>query len=264
MGTVFSFDVPDLSVDIRPSVRWLHEVDARFSTYRPDSEVSRLRRGDLRPAECHPDVRRVLEIGRWAEVDSGGAFTLTPTGALDPSGVVKGWAVEHAASLLVAAGSRSHLINGGGDVQTHGTGPDGSPWRVAITHPFIPRRVLAVVQGAGIAVATSGTAERGAHVTDGRTGESATALRSVTVVGYAGLTEVDIAATTALALGPGALAWLSERPHLAALTVDRDGAVRRTENWSEYVDDHSDGLHRRAPAGQPGRDWIGDEQPPSR
>ncbi len=264
MGTVFSFDVPDRSVDIGPSVRWLHEVDARFSTYRPDSEVSRLCRGDLTPGDCHPDVTRVLEIGRKAEIDGRGAFTLTPGGVLDPSGVVKGWAVEHAAALLVAAGSHSHLINGGGDVQTHGIGPGGSPWRVAIAHPFLRRRVLEVIRGTGIAVATSGTAERGTHVRDGRTGGAAAALRSVTVVGRAGLTEVDIAATTALALGPEALDWLDERPHLAALIVERDGTIRRTDTWYEYVDDHSDGLRRPAPADLPGRDWIGDEQPPSR
>lgn len=242
MGTVFSFDIRTPGVGLGPVIDWLHQVDRRFSTFRSDSEISRLGRGETSLAQCHPDVREVLEIGHRAVDEGGGAFTMFPQGTLDPSAVVKGWSVERASRMLTAAGSKSHLINGGGDVQTFGRRSDGTPWRVAIVDPRNRDRILAVVAGENIAVATSGTAERGSHVIDGRSGQPATGLLSVTVAGFGGLTSVDIAATTAMALGDVAREWLAARSEVAALVVPGDGALVvpgdgaswRTNNWSDF------------------------------
>ena len=128
MGTVVSFDVrdagPGTADGLRRAVDWLHRVDAVFSTYRADSQISRLGRGELALADCDPDVAEVLALGAAAERDSGGWFSVRPAGAdgpLDPSGVVKGWAVERASAILRAAGSVRHSVNGGGDVQTAGS-----------------------------------------------------------------------------------------------------------------------------------------------
>lgn len=230
MGTVISIDLRGALVDPGPALTWLHDVDERFSTYRADSEVSRLAHGALALLDCHPDVAEVLAIGAAAQERSRGAFTLHPAGRLDPSGVVKGWAVEHASWLLAVAGSTAHLVNGGGDVQTHG--PD--PWRIAVADPLRRGRILDVATGRGIAVATSGSAERGGHVVDARTGRSADHHISVTVVGTTGLTDVDIAATTAFALGPDAQDWLAQRPDLGALGVARDGSVWTTPGWRHF------------------------------
>jgi len=64
MGTAISLDlrdeaVPQIAVDAM--FDHLRDIDARFSTYRPDSEISRLGRGELTPDACSPDVREVLE-----------------------------------------------------------------------------------------------------------------------------------------------------------------------------------------------------------
>jgi FAD:protein FMN transferase len=80
----------------------LREVDAVFSTYRPDSFVSRLGRGEVTPEDCPPEVAEVLALGELAERQSQGAFRVGRAGpdgevVLDPTGVVKGWAVERAA-----------------------------------------------------------------------------------------------------------------------------------------------------------------------
>jgi thiamine biosynthesis lipoprotein len=235
MGTVFSFDVRTPGIDLRPAIDVLHEADRRFSTFRADSEISRVDRGELALDDAHPDVREVLRLGAAAERQGRGAFTLTPNGRLDPSAVVKGWAIERASDALIRQGSRSHLINGGGDIATHGCRADNLPWRVAIAHPWSTDRVVSVVSGDHLAVATSGTAERGGHVVDGRSGAPATTLASITVVGHIGLTAVDIRATTALALGAEGLEWVSQLGDCAAMAVRADGSVTWTAGWSAYA-----------------------------
>ncbi|MFL6294291.1 MAG: FAD:protein FMN transferase, partial [Actinomycetes bacterium] len=92
------------AADNRARVAWarvmaeLREVDAVFSTYRLDSVVSRLGRGEISLEACPPEVAEVLALGELAERQSRGAFRVRRAGpageaVLDPTGVVKGWAV---------------------------------------------------------------------------------------------------------------------------------------------------------------------------
>jgi thiamine biosynthesis lipoprotein len=188
---------------------WLHEVDARFSTYKEDSEVSRMRRGELTAAGCSADLQHVLTACADLWRDTDGYFDAYAGGALDPSGYVKGWSVEVASRRLVDAGSDNHYINAGGDIRMRGHHPDGGLWRVGIRHPWEADKlswVLALTDGA---IATSGTYERGGHVINPRTGTPARGLRSVTVVGP-DLSLADAYATAALAMGEPALAWLAK------------------------------------------------------
>lgn len=192
MGTVFSFDVRGgepgaVRRALDAAVAGLHRVDEVFSTYRDDSEVSRLARGELAVADCAPEVAEVLELGARAEQASDGWFSLRYQGRLDPTGIVKGWAAERAARLLAEVpGVCGVSVNGGGDVQLLGVPAPGRPWRVGVADPLRPGGLAAVISAAGVselAVATSGTAERGAHIVDPRTGRSAvTDLVAVTVV----------------------------------------------------------------------------------
>jgi FAD:protein FMN transferase len=239
MGTVFSFDVRDpgdWTAPLAEAVTWLHDVDATFSTYRDKSVVSRLGRGELSLLECSAQVREVFALCETVTHDSGGYFSLRANvdGALDPSGMVKGWAIERASDMLAARGSRNHVVNGGGDVQAAGESASGRPWRVGITDPKDRSRVLTVVAARDLAVATSGVAERGAHIVDPHTGEAPTELASVTVVGRQ-LTWVDAYATAAFAMGAKAFDWLEARPGYQALIVLADGSLRATSGWDALV-----------------------------
>src|SRR5205085_9062412 len=109
-----------------------------------------------------------------------GYFSPFWDGAVNPTGLVKGWAIERASEILRTHGSANHAVNGGGDMQLAGEAGPGSPWRVGIADPFDRTRVLTVVSGRDVAVATSGTAERGAHIVDPRSGAPATDLAAVT------------------------------------------------------------------------------------
>jgi thiamine biosynthesis lipoprotein len=241
MGTVFSFDVrpgeaPPGAVAgaLRDSVAWLHHVDAVFSTYRRDSPVSRLGRGEITLADCPPEVAEVLARCAEAECRTGGYFTLAPYGRLDPSAMVKGWAIERASRILLEAGATRHSVNGGGDLQLRGEPEPGRAWRVGIAHPLRPGELAAVVEGRDLAVATSGTAERGAHIVDPHTDRPATALASITVIAP-GITVADSLATAAFAMGDAARDWAEAQPDLDAFAVTAAGATWQTTGFSRHT-----------------------------
>ena len=205
----------------------LREADAVFSTYRHGSFVSRLGRGEVTLEDCPPEVSEVLGLGEQARRESGGAFDVRRPGAsgervLDPSGVVKGWAVQRASAALRELADTDWCLSAGGDLLCRTAQPDGTPWRVGVEDPHDPSRVLAVVPVRCGAVATSGTAHRGEHLVDARTGLPPHGVASVTVVGR-DLTWADVDATAAYAQGDGALDWLRGRPGRCGLVVWADG-----------------------------------------
>jgi FAD:protein FMN transferase len=213
----------------REVVAVLRAADHVFSTYRRSSVVSRLDRGELAVADCPPEVAEVLALGAAAARDSGGAFSIRRPGrdgrpVLDPSGVVKGWAADRAAAPLRALGGTDFCLSAGGDLVCRTLDPDGRPWRIGIEDPRDPRRVIAVVPIADGAVATSGSAHRGQHVVDARSGRPPAGIASVTVVA-ASLVDADIDATAAYAQGPDAAAWLGTRPGRTGFVVWADGST---------------------------------------
>lgn len=236
MGTVFTIDVRDdgdWAIAIAEAVTWLNHVDEVFSTYRPDSEIRRLGRGDLRLQDTREEVREVLALCEQVRLDSDGAFTTTPFGLLDPSALVKGWAIDRASLLLRSHGSVNHAVNGGGDMQLAGESAPGRAWRVGIAHPLRHDDLCAVVQGRDLAVATSGTAERGPHIVDPATGAPAADLASLTVVGER-LTMADAYATAAFAMGHRARAWVEGLPGYEAMAVAADGGTWASSGFAAY------------------------------
>ena len=233
MGTVFSVDVRDRgewSAAIDDLVDWLHRVDEVFSPFKPGSDVSRLARGELRLADADPEVRTVLELCAEVSATTEGTFTALVDGRIDPTGLVKGWAVERASALLRRHGSANHAVNGGGDVQLAGEAAPGRPWTVGIVDPNDRTRVLTTVEGRDFAVASSGPAERGAHIRDPFTGRPAAGLAGTTVVGPS-LTRADAYATAAFVMGRDAVRWIAGVPEYAVLAVFPGGATVASRGW---------------------------------
>ena len=214
MGTTVSVDVRDSGVPhtvLEAAVETLRELEARFTTYRDDSEIKRVERGELRLADAHPDVREVLDACAVLRAESRGAFDAWRGGSLDPSGYVKGWAAERAADVLRQAGCARFALNLGGDIVCAGQAEPGIPWRIGVRHPSEPKRMALVIGVSDGAVATSGGYERGNHVVDARTGIPAYDWRSITVVAP-DLATADAVATAALAIGEHGPEWAARRP----------------------------------------------------
>lgn len=204
----------------------LRDVDLIFSTYRPDSYVSRLGRGEVDLDQCPPEVAEVVILGSEAERRSDGAFAVWLPAEhgrrLDPSGVVKGWAVERASRHLACLGG-DFCLSAGGDLVCRNASTESPAWRIGIEDPRDPTKIIAVVPVGNGAVATSGSAHRGQHIVDARTGVRPSGIASVTVIADS-LTRADIDATSAYAHGCGAVDWLCRQPSLLALVVRPDGS----------------------------------------
>jgi FAD:protein FMN transferase len=208
--------------DLERMFGWLHWVDRTFSTYREDSEISRLERGELELGDADPDVGWVLERCEELRHETNGYFDARASGRLDPSGLVKGWAVDRAVDRLRAAGIASFAVSAGGDMRVA-----GGPWRVGIEHPLQRQSLAAVLDVSDLAVATSAAYARGDHVVDPHSGRPPAGVLSVTVVGP-DLATADAYATAAFAMGADGPHWTATLDGYEALTIMADETVLTT------------------------------------
>jgi FAD:protein FMN transferase len=222
---------------IEAAVAWLHDVDERFSPYQPGSEVSRVIAGTLSLEDAHPDVRAMVTLADRVRDETGGFFDARShrpgsLGRPDPTGVVKGWAVDEAAAILRLAGARNLQVVAGGDLVAFGEADAGRAWRVGVRHPDREDRVAAVLLVRDLAVATSGLYERGDHIVDPHTGAVPRGLCSLTVVGPT-LAMADAYATGAFAMGERGIAWVGAQPGFGALGITAGDRVV----WTDLVED---------------------------
>jgi FAD:protein FMN transferase len=231
MGTVVSFDIrpglvarEEIYLALAEARGVLHRADAVFSTWKPNSPINRLRRGELRIEDSPVDVVEVLDLCQAARDASRGWFDpWAMPGGVDPTGLVKGWAARCALRRIEAAGIAAAMVNAGGDVAVSGRPEPGRPWHIGIRDPWQARRVIAVVK-ADAAVATSGDYERGGHVLDPRTGKASAPIASATVTGP-DLAMADALATGLLAAGQAGLDWIGPVDGYDALIVRGDGST---------------------------------------
>ena len=226
MGTVVSFLVdPDsltseqVAGALREACAELHRIDDRFSTWKPESELSRLRAREIDHTSTLMD--QVYELSAHACQLSGGFFDpWKMPGGFDPTGLVKGWAAERALSILSDSGICAGLVNAGGDICVL----PGETYRVGIRHPWEPDALCAVVSTT-TCVATSGVYERGYHLFNPLGGD--VAAISATVVG--GRLAISDALATALAVGGKEVLYLLETIEgVEGFFIDFDGAMFKT------------------------------------
>ena len=212
---------------------WFYEVDDRFSPFRPQSEVSALNKGEK--AELSSELREILWLAEITRRETGGYFDIRrPDGRIDPSGVVKGWAIRRAAQLIAARGHTDFLVEAGGDLQCVGRNDDGEPWRVGIRNPFDPMESIKTLQPGDAGVATSGSSIRGHHIDDPHTGGSPDDIVSLTVVG-ADIFDADRFATAAFAMGREGIDFIETSPGLEGYMVDTRGVATMTTGFKKLV-----------------------------
>jgi thiamine biosynthesis lipoprotein len=238
MGTVVSFVVRDDGLTdaatraaLQTACATLHDADAVFSTYKPNSPLSRVRRGEIAVGDAPPEVGEVLQLCQTARAMSDGWFDpWAMPGGVDPTGLVKGWAATRALEALRAAGAPAAMVNAAGDIAAFGSPEDTRPWRVAIADPLRAGE-LAWTAAVHAAMATSGTCERGLHIIDPHTGAPTQEIVSATVIGpHLGL--ADALATAIVAGGPRALQRVADLEGYDALCLNRHGTWTATERFA--------------------------------
>jgi FAD:protein FMN transferase len=242
MGTAVSIDIRDnvsLPQPLTDVVAWLHHVDDVFSPYKSESPISAIGRGDLPFYEATDEVRHVLRLCEQACIETNGAFNAfdlpAPNGTrFDPCGLVKGWSIELAADILEGHGCRHFCINAGGDIALRGRPTPDALWRVGVRHPELADALAFVIEAEGrLAIATSATYERGAHIVDPSTGLAVTDLASATVIGP-DLTNADVYATAAFVMGLDALDWIETIDGYELYLITHDDTTLWSPGFSAY------------------------------
>jgi thiamine biosynthesis lipoprotein len=235
MGMPVTVDVRDEDLDesvLEQMFDSLRFADATFSTYKEDSEISRMNRRELAVAAAHPDVREVLDRCEALRIETDGYFDMraATAEAIDPSGLVKGWAVDRAASILDEAGIQNYAVNVAGDMRLRGRAVPDPCWSVGIQHPLESGSIAAVVEANDLAVATSGAYARGDHVIDPHTRRPPVGVLSVTITGPE-LATADAYATAAFAMGEAGIHWTARLHGYEAMTILADERVLSTPGF---------------------------------
>ena len=227
----------------RTPVRLLEEVfayfaavDARFSVFKPDSEISALNQGRIAACDASPEMQEVLGLAERTKRETDGYFEIRRAdGHVDPCGIVKGWAIRNAADLIRRSGVRDFFVDAGGDIQTGGKNPDGEDWKIGIRNPFNEREIIKAVTPKGRGIATSGTYVRGQHIYDPRRpGRPIEDIVSLTVIGPDVL-EADRFSTAAFAMGKAGIHFVEALPGFEGYVIDARGIATQTSGFKGFV-----------------------------
>lgn len=237
MGMPVTLEVVNGSeADIEAVFDYFHHIDETFSIYKDESEISRLNRNEVKVGDVSPEMREILKLSEETRIETDGYFDIKrPNGTLDPSGLVKGWAIEKAANLLHERGCYDFCLDVGGDIQTSGKNSEGSEWRIGIRNPFNREEIVKTIIPKGHGVATSGTYIRGEHILDPKSGKPVeTNIVSLTVIGR-NVYEADRFATAAFAMGAKGIEFLSAQPELEAYEINRQGLATMTSGFENFL-----------------------------
>ena len=214
---------------LEATFQYFHDVDARFSPYKPESELSAMNRGDVSFEQLSPEMQEVLSLAELTRHETMGYFDIRrPDGRVDPSGLVKGWAIRNAARRIETAGYGNYCVEAGGDLQCRGYNEQGRRWRVGIRSPFEETQIVKVLVPGDGGVATSGAYVRGDHIYDPHSGRAAAGdIASITVVAV-DIYQADRFATAAFAMGRDGIAFIESLPGLEGYVIDRDGVATMT------------------------------------
>lgn len=208
-------------------------VDGKYSTYKEDSEISHINKG-LSERNWSDEMKRVLKLCEETKRQTMGYFDIEKDGKLDPSGLVKGWAIRNAANILKKHGVKDFYIDAGGDIQVSGTNEEGKPWVVGVRNPFDRNEYIKALQLKDGGVATSGTAIRGEHIYNPRdNGKAPNEVISLTVIGP-DIYEADRFATAAFAMGRKGIHFIESLGGYEGYMVTKDKIATETSGFARY------------------------------
>ena len=234
MGMPITVEIADSKAgqaDLDAVFDYFTEVDERFSTYKAGSEISRINRGELQERGYSPDMREVLKLSEETKRATGGYFDIRkPDGSLDPSGLVKGWAIRRAAELLAQRGFWQFFVDAGGDIEAR-----GKSWKVGIKNPFEQDKIVKTVIVKNAGIATSGSYIRGAHIYNPHAPEAPLEeIVSLTVIGP-NVYEADRFATAAFAMGKKGIEFIEKISGLEGYAINAAGIATMTSDFNHYV-----------------------------
>jgi len=238
MGMPITIEVADPQVaesDIASIFDYFASVDRMFSPYKKESEISRLNAGELTKKQLSADVRQILQLADDTKKESNGYFNIAHKGKIDPLGIVKGWAIYNAATLLKEHGFHNFFIDAGGDIQVSGKSEKGDRWKIGIRNPFNREEIVKAVLLENKGIATSGLYIRGNHIYNPhKPDESITGIASMTVIGPT-VYDADRFATAAFAMGERGIHFIEKLPGYDGYMIDEKGIATMTSKFERFV-----------------------------
>jgi thiamine biosynthesis lipoprotein len=219
---------------------YFHYVDCKFSVYKPDSEVMRINRKEIAIAESSDDMQEIFRLAEQTKKETDGYFDIVNREkTIDPSGIVKGWAIYKAAKLIENEGIRDYYVEAGGDIQVGGKNSDYKSWKIGIKNPFNQREIVKIVRlsaenGGASGIATSGTYIRGQHIYNPKSkADLITDIVSLTVIGP-NIYEADRFATAAFAMGRSGIDFIEKQKGLEGYMIDCNGVATMTSGFELF------------------------------
>lgn len=239
MGMPITVEIVDASANeetMKSVFDYFRSIDERFSVYKTTSEITKMNQGLLRAEDASEDMKTVLALCEETKQATAGYFDiLARNGRLDPSGIVKGWAIFHASELLKKKGMKNYFVEAGGDIQVRGLNSQEKQWSIGIRNPFDISQIVKSVYLKDEGIATSGTYLRGQHVYNPHAkSQLITDIVSLTVIGP-NIYEADRFATAAFAMGMSGIAFIEPLPGFEGYIIDKDGIATMTGGFESYT-----------------------------
>jgi FAD:protein FMN transferase len=239
MGMPITVEVVDAHAKVGTLAQlfdYFTDMDGRFSTYKVTSEIMQINRGEIKIEDASPEMQEVFALAEKTKTETGGYFNIKqPDGHLDPSGIVKGWAILNAANMLRSQGFTNFYVEAGGDIESSGINEQGQPWSMGIKNPFNQSEIVKVIYPKGSGIATSGSYIRGAHIYNPLEPNSALQeVVSLTVLGP-NVLEADRFATAAFAMGKNGIHFIESLKVFEGYAIDAKGIGTETSNFEKYL-----------------------------
>ena len=213
--------------DIDKVFEYFRYVDEQYSPFKETSEVGKLNRGE----KVSQEMTEILRLAEMLKDETKGYFDINkPNGKIDPSGIVKGWAIKNAADILRKKSYTKFFVDVAGDAEIV-----GKNWKWGIRNPFNVKEIIKVLNLSDVGIATSGTYERGQHIYNPITKKAEiTDIVSLTVIGP-DVYEADKLATPAFAMGAEGINWIEKQKGFEGYMIDRDGIATMTTGFDKYL-----------------------------
>lgn len=236
MGMPVIINIVDATVkeeDFSSVFSYFHAIDQRFSTYKEDSEVTKINRGEITKENYSSAMKKIVRLSEETKRQTNGYFDIISNGKLDPSGLVKGFAIAQAANMLKKKEYANFYVEIAGDIQVYGKNEKGEKWRVGIRNPYNKEEIVKVLQLENNGIATSGTYIRGNHIYNPIDKKSADAIVSMTVIG-SNIYDADRFATAAFAMGEKGIQFIDSLAGFEGYMITKDNRAYYTRGFEKY------------------------------
>lgn len=213
--------------------KYFKEVDAKFSTYKETSEITKINKGKTSESNISSDMRLIFKLAQQTKKETQGYFDIYRNGTYDPSGIVKGWAIQNAAKIIKSNNVKDFFIECGGDIQIGGRNK-GKNWKIGIKNPFDQSQIIKIISVYNKGVATSGNYIRGEHIYNPKTSQYISEIISITVIGP-NIYEADRFATAAFAMGKHGINFIEKLNKFEGYMIDKNGIATMTSGFDKYV-----------------------------